>query len=188
MKRKIIKIVKSYKDIVVKDLEKVANRNGSRWRRQNEEVEFIHWSPASTIMIKPRYDGHDNLPQIQHDNLHDEQLGHLQNRLDDLNTINKIISNTMNINILMIRSIMSKRISNLAIKGRICSSAASWPSTTRSTAGGEGRFAARWRWRQSIEAEGNAAMTEKKQGLGEVERVLFIAAHNTVLEGANSSW
>ena len=91
---------KTYKDILVKDLEKVPNKDGSRWRRknpesrQNEEVEFIHCSPTSTFLMNPhesghfQHDRHDDSPQIQHspqnqsdDQLHDEQVGHPQNRL-----------------------------------------------------------------------------------------------------------
>ena len=82
---------KTYKDILVKDLEKVPNKDGSQWRRknpesrQNEEVEFIHCFPASTFLMNPhesdhfQHDRHDDPTQIQHspqnhsdDQLHDE--------------------------------------------------------------------------------------------------------------------
>ena len=92
---------KTYKDMLVKDLEKVPNKDGSRWRRknpesrQNEEVEFSQCSPASTFLMNPHESGHfqhdrhvNDTPQIQHspqnhndDQLHDEQVGHPQNRL-----------------------------------------------------------------------------------------------------------
>ena len=77
---------KTYKDISVKDLEKLPNRNGSRWRRKNperrqmEEVEFIHCYPTSTFMMKSYegdhflYDRHDYSPQNHNDDhFHDEQ-------------------------------------------------------------------------------------------------------------------
>ena len=80
----------SYRDILVKDLERVPNKRGCRWRmktpksRKNKDsVEFI---PASTLMMKPRKDNHP--PQNLHDHplrdqyplyhLHDQQLGHHQ--------------------------------------------------------------------------------------------------------------
>ena len=73
---------KTYKDILVKELEKVPNKDGSRWRRknpesrQNEEVEFIHCSPTSTFLMNPhesghfQHDRHDDSPQIQHSPQH----------------------------------------------------------------------------------------------------------------------
>ena len=76
----------SYKDILVKDLEKLPSRRGNRWRMKPHEGEHS------------KHDRHDHPPQIQHehspqnqndpphdqhhlDHLHDEQLDHLQNQI-----------------------------------------------------------------------------------------------------------
>ena len=77
---------KSYKDILVKDLEKLPSRRGNRWRMKPHEGEHS------------KHDRHDHPPQIQHehspqnqndpphdqhhlDHLHDEQLDHLENQI-----------------------------------------------------------------------------------------------------------
>ena len=63
--RKYHQNCESYRDILVKDLERVSKRRDRRWRmrtlksRQNEEVEFIHCSPASSFIMRPHEDDHE---------------------------------------------------------------------------------------------------------------------------------